>query len=56
MLQWVDFLTVQFNNFFNLLNQIRFDIVGVQVGFADILLGFLILSIVATVFWKGAHT
>ena len=42
------------SNIFSVLNSAVFDIGGVSVSLTDILLGFLALSIIITVFWKGA--
>ncbi len=56
MLEWIDFLTLQFAKMYNLLNSMVLNVGGINVGFMDVIIGFLALSIVVTVFWKGAHT
>ena len=44
-----------FANIFNLLNTVSFYFGGVTVSYSELLLGFIGISIVITVFWKGAR-
>lgn len=55
MYSFFELLGTFFSNIFSVLNTAVFDIGGVVVSLSDILLGFLGLSIIITVFWKGAR-
>lgn len=53
MLELLDLLVGFWNSLVSLLDNVQ--IFGV-VSFWDILIGFLILGFIASVFWKGART
>lgn len=42
-------------NFYNAINdKISLDIFGVTIGFYQFVLGFIIVSMLTSIFWKGA--
>lgn len=55
MFQFLEMITQYFGNLFNLLDDYSFDFGGVNASLLSILLGFLALSILISVFWKGAR-
>lgn len=55
MYEFIQMLSNFLSRVMNVLGTAIFDIGGVVVSLSDILLGFLALSIVITVFWKGAR-
>lgn len=54
MIQFVEFLSNFYNQFIGMFNQHRIDVGGISVSPIEILIGFLILSIITTIVWKGA--
>lgn len=43
------------NNFVNTIGQYKFNFYGLNVSIVDIILGFIVMSMVVSVFWKGAR-
>lgn len=39
-----------------LLDQVKFELAGIEVSYLDILIGFIAFGLVLAVFWKGART
>lgn len=36
-------------------NLVAFDIGGVKVGYFDLVIGFVVLGLIISVFWRGSH-
>lgn len=54
MTEFFDFLISHITNIYSVLNGFDFDVYGVSVSLADIIVGFIILNMVTLLFWKGA--
>lgn len=51
----LQFLFSSMLQFFNAINdRISLDIFGVTIGFYHLILGFIIVSMLTSIFWKGA--
>ncbi len=53
-----DFIVLISNFFSNIIDVLKtavFNLGGVTVSLVDIIIGFVVLSIIITVFWKGAR-
>ena len=37
------------------LNTVKFEVAGLQVGYFNLILGFVVLGFIISVFWKGAR-
>lgn len=42
------------SSFYGVFNSVSFVIAGITVGLLDIMIGFLCISMIVTVLWKGA--
>lgn len=49
----VYFFSTQFYNIFLFLDSIKLNYVGVKISFLNVIVGFLAISIVVSLFWKG---
>lgn len=56
MMDFITWFIGGFEQIGDLLNGYTFPIGAVNVSILDILIGFVIMAIVITVWWKGAHT
>lgn len=54
MYQFVTKIKDLYVEIFNILDTVVFDVEGMNVSFLDLIFGFLVISFVITVFWKGA--
>lgn len=55
MSEFITFLKDQLIDISNMLDMFSFDIFGVTVSIFELLLGFLVMSIIICLFWKGAR-
>jgi hypothetical protein len=55
MFQFFELLSYFFKAILSLLNSTSFDIAGISVSYLDIVISLISLSIIASVFWKGAR-
>lgn len=56
MVEFLDFIINGIKSVANLLDYHSFYIAGLSVSILDLLIGFVCLGIIITVFWKGAHS
>ena len=56
MYAFFEWLANAFGSIVSLLNRYSFDFGGFQASLFDILVGMIVLSLVAAVFWKGARS
>lgn len=54
MIEFIEFIANFYNQFIAMFEQHPINVGGINVSLIEILLGFLVLSIVTTVVWKGA--
>ena len=51
----LNFLQLFFNYIMGLYNAFNVKLPGLQVGYCDLAVGFIIIGLVISVFWKGAR-
>lgn len=56
MWQWILFLRDRVVQVTDMLNSFSFEIADISVSLLDLIIGFIIMGIVISVFWKGART
>lgn len=56
MWNWILFLRDRVVDITDILNSYYFDIAGISVSILDLIIGFILMGIVLSVFWKGART
>lgn len=56
MWNWILFLRDRVVDITDMLNSYNFDIAGISVSILDLIIGFVLMGIVLSVFWKGART
>lgn len=54
MYEFIQFLVLQLNNVISVCNSYRFNIGSVSVSFIEIMIGFVALSMIVSIAWKGA--
>lgn len=53
---YIVFLREQWTVVHQFLSRISFNIAGINISFIDILFGFMLISIVISIFWRGGKT
>lgn len=56
MWQWILFLRDRVVDVTDVLNSFSFEIANISVSILDLLIGFILMGIILSVFWKGART
>lgn len=54
MTEFAQSFVIMWENLFGLLNSISFDFYGYEVTYLSVILAFFALSMIISVFWKGA--
>lgn len=55
MTRAIDFIFDMMSVLYTTLNSAQFDLFGYRVGIGSIIFAFVVISIVCSVFWKGAR-
>lgn len=55
MAEFISFFISMWQGLIGSLDSVRFDVFGIEASLFQILIGFILLSIVMGVFWKGAR-
>ena len=56
MWDWILFLRDRIVDITDLLNSFHFEIANISVSILDLILGFLFMGMIISIFWKGART
>lgn len=56
MWSWILFLRDKIVGITDMLNGFSFEIANINVSLLDLILGFLFMGMIISIFWKGART